>query len=73
MANGENDLHRAVLQVLLEKIENDPYPSVTMMNMAEQILEAEDLAPYTEILMDKIRADRFPSLDLLRRITSLAG
>ncbi|MDZ5619844.1 hypothetical protein [Nocardioides bizhenqiangii] len=73
MADGATDLHRAVLQVLLEKIEEDPYPSVTMMDMAEQMLRAEDRAPYAEILIDKIRAERFPSIDMLRRITALGG
>lgn len=72
MTDTATELHRAVLSVLLEKIEADPYPSVTMMNMAEQILDAEDVVPYAEILIDKIRADRFPSIDLLRRVSALA-
>jgi hypothetical protein len=73
MANqSTEDLHREVLLVLLEKIEADPYPSVTLMNMAEGMLNAEDVATYAEILIDKIRGDRFPSIDMLKRITALA-
>lgn len=72
MTNGEIDLHREVLQVLLDKIEEDPFPSVTMMDMAEEMLSEEDLAPYAEILMDKVRADRFPSIDMLKRISAFA-
>jgi hypothetical protein len=71
MANGTADLHREVLQVLLEKIEEDPYPSGTMMDMAEQLLrDEEDVGNYAHILMDKVRADTFPSIGLLRRITA---
>ena len=73
MTNGAIELHRKVLEVLLDKIAEDPYPSVTMMDMVEQMLtEAEDVYAYAEILMDKIRGDRFPSIDLLRRISSFA-
>ncbi len=71
MADVATQLHREVLQVLLEKIEDDPYPSVTMMNMVEQMLRPEDVASYAEILIDKIRGDRFPSIDLLRRVVAL--
>jgi hypothetical protein len=73
MTNGAIELHRKVLEVLLDKIAEDPYPSVTMMDMVEQMLtEAEDVYAYAEILMDKIRGDRFPSIDMLRRISSFA-
>ncbi len=72
MTNGSRDLHREVLQVLLEKIEADPYPSVTMMDMAEQMLDTEDVATYARLLMDKLRADRFPSIDLRRRVSAFA-
>lgn len=67
MAN-DTDLHREVLQVLLEKIEDDPYPSVTMMDMAEELLGEEDVEVYAQILLDKVRADRYPSIGMLSRI-----
>jgi hypothetical protein len=70
MTNGTEDLHREVLRVLLEKIEDDPYPSATMMDMAEQLLREEDVVTYAQILMDEIRADRFPSVGLLRRVSA---
>jgi hypothetical protein len=72
MANEAVELHREVLQVLLDKIEEDPYPSVTMMEMAEQLLAPEDVVPYAQILLDKVRATKFPSHDLLRRISAFA-
>ena len=73
MANASNqDLHDQVFQLLMEKIEQDPYPSVTMMDMVEQMLRPDDVEKYASVLMDKIRADSFPSLDLLNRVQSLA-
>jgi hypothetical protein len=39
-----------------------------MMDTIEQMLRPEDVAAYAEILMDKIRADRFPSIDMLARV-----
>lgn len=72
MADTPMDVNQEVLQVLLEKIEGDTYPSVTMMDMVETIIRDEDLPAYAEILLDKIRADRFPSMDMLRRVMTLA-
>ncbi|PWN03504.1 hypothetical protein DJ010_05155 [Nocardioides silvaticus] len=66
------ELHRQVLQVLLDKIEADRFPSVTMMDMAEELLAPEDVAPYAEVLLDKIRESTYPSLDLLRRVSAFA-
>jgi hypothetical protein len=66
------EVHREVVEVLLEKIEEDRFPSVTMMDIVEQILIAEEKARYVEILMDKIRADQYPSIDLVRRVSALA-
>ena len=73
MPNASNqDLHDQVFQLLMEKIEQDPYPSVTMMDMVEEMLRPDDVEKYASVLMDKIRADSFPSLDLLNRVQSLA-
>ena len=72
MADEAIELHREVLGVLLEKVEQDPYPSTTMLNMVEQMLRPEDVPAYTEILLDKIRGDRFPSIDMLSRVSQFA-
>lgn len=72
MADEATELHREVLRVLLERVEEDPYPSVTMLDLIEEMLRPEEVPVYTEILLDKIRADRFPSLDMLQRVTALA-
>lgn len=72
MADDATDLHQQVLQVLLEKVEADPFPSVTMLNMIEELLQPEDVVAYTDILLEKIRGDQFPSLDMLARVTAFA-
>jgi hypothetical protein len=72
MADIATELHDEVLRVLLEKIEDDPYPSVTMMDLVEEMLLPEDIPAYAEILLDKIRGDRFPSLDMLDRVRQFA-
>lgn len=43
-----------------------------MMDMVEQMLRPEDVPYYSEILLDKIRGDRFPSIDMLRRVSQFA-
>ena len=72
MADEATDLHREVLRTLLEKVEEDPYPSVTMLDLIEEMLRPEEVPVYAEILLDKIRGDRFPSLDMLQRVQALA-
>ena len=70
MADTATKLHREVMQVLLEKVEEDRYPSTTMLDMIEQMLRPEDVETYAEILLDKIRGDRFPSIGMLARVSA---
>jgi len=61
-----------MLELLLEKIEQDPFPSVTQLDLAEQLLTPRTLPVYARVLMDKIRRDPFPSLDLIKRVIALS-
>ena len=61
-----------VLAVLLEKIDQDPFPSTTQLDLAEQLLTPETTPAYARVLMSKIRSDPFPSLDLIKRVVELA-
>jgi len=61
-----------LIAVLLEKIANDHYPSSTMMDLVEENLQPQHVPVYAEILLDKIRADQFPSLDLIKRVAALS-
>jgi hypothetical protein len=71
MAARQYDVRREVLKVLLGKVAEDPYPSGTMMDMIEEMLEPDEVPAYAEVLMDKIRQDRFPSFGMLERVAKL--
>ena len=66
------DIRDAVLDMLLEKVDNDRYPSPTMLDDIERILTPWRRDDYAEVLMTKIRADRFPSHDMVERLLRLA-
>ena len=67
----EHDTRRDLLDLLLDKVAKDPYPSTTMMDLIEELLTPEDVPAYAAVLMDKIRKDQFPSLDLMTRVRDL--
>jgi hypothetical protein len=63
----------AVLDLLLDKVDNDRYPSTTMLDDIERILTPERRDDYAEVLMTKVQSDRFPSHDMVERLLRLAG
>jgi hypothetical protein len=65
------ELKEQLLAVLLEKIDADPYPSASMMDLAEQLLTPRTLPVYAQVLMRKIRQDTFPSVDMMKRVTAM--
>ena len=67
------DVREEVLDVLLEKIDGDRFPSATMMDDVERLLPPWRRQEYVEILLAKIRADRFPSRSLIQRVVRLSG
>jgi hypothetical protein len=70
--SSERDPKHHVLVVLLEKIEQDPFPSTTHLDIAEQLLTPETTPIYIGLLLDKIKGDPFPSIDHLKRVLSLS-
>jgi len=67
----QNDVRGDLLAVLLKKVDQDQYPSSTMMDLIEEMLPPEQLSDYARVLLDKIQDDRFPSLDMVRRLSAL--
>jgi hypothetical protein len=68
-SNGEGvDVRGEVVDLLLEKIASDRNPSVTMMNMVEELLAPDDVPAYAAVLLDKVKTDRYPSYSMLRRL-----
>lgn len=72
MASGsEYDVREEILRMLMGRVAEDQYPSATMLDMIEQILRPDEVPAYAELLMQKIRHDRFPSIPLLNRVMAL--
>ena len=62
-----------VLDALLDKVDEDRYPSSTMMDDIERILTPRRRQDYAEVLLSKIREDRFPSHAMIERLLRLAS
>jgi hypothetical protein len=58
---------------LLAGIASDRNPSVTMMNLVEELLAPDDVPAYVALLLDKVKTDRYPSYSMLRRLMALAS
>ena len=65
------DVRELLLDVLLQKVQEDPYPSVTMLNMAETLLRPEEVPIYIDLLLQRVREDTYPSIPMLQRIAAL--
>jgi hypothetical protein len=61
-----------VLDLLLEKVERDRYPSSTMLDDIERLLTPWRREEYAEILIEKIRRDRYPSRSMIQRLLRLS-
>jgi hypothetical protein len=69
----QEQVRQALLDELIGLIEKDTYPSSTFMDMVEELLTPDDLERYTEVLLDKVRDEQYPSVSMLARIRNLAG
>ena len=67
----QHDVRAQLLRLLLDKIEQDTYPSATMLDIVEMLLTPDDVARYGEVLMAKLRDDTYPSNSLIRRVVAL--
>ncbi|GAB3247951.1 hypothetical protein [Arthrobacter pigmenti] len=63
-----DDTRSSLLQVLLDKVETEPYPSATMLDFIESLLKPNEVPDYVDQLVERVRADTYPSIDMLRRI-----
>ncbi|HEY0576888.1 MAG TPA: hypothetical protein VGD73_22515 [Pseudonocardia sp.] len=61
-----------VVQALLDRIREDPYPSREQMAIIERSLTPEMAREYLDTLLEKVGQDRFPSNELLRRLEQVA-
>ena len=65
------DLRAEMLEVLMEKVESDQYPSTTMLDWIEELLTPEELPRYAESLLNRIRSDTYPSIPMIARLKKL--
>jgi hypothetical protein len=70
-AAEQYDARRELLRFLLDRVQGDKYPSVAMMDLIEELMGPDERPVYAQVLMDKIRRERWPSLSLIRRVLAL--
>jgi hypothetical protein len=59
-------------QVMLDKLRDDAYPSITQMDLIEGMLPPELVPQYLAILTEKVQNDPYPSTDMLQRLQRLS-
>jgi hypothetical protein len=65
-------LQQRLRDALIDRIYEETYPSVTMMNRVEASLRTRaEVEEYGEVLLKKIESTRFPSLSMLNRFDGL--
>jgi len=62
-----------LVDLLLDRVRQDNFPSLTEMRVIEEMLTPQVLSDYIEVLLDKIRADRYPSLTMIRKVQQLSA
>lgn len=62
---------QSVLELLLDKVRDDTYPSATHLDLIEQLLTPEDLDSYREVLSEKVASETYPSISILNRLVAL--
>jgi len=62
-----------LVQMLLEKVREDQYPSSTQLDFIEQSIPTPMIPEYLGVLMEKVAGDRYPSLSLLGRLQRVAA
>ena len=72
MANsGEQDVRAQLFETLMAKVDADPYPSATHLDIIESILTPDDVSRYAQALLARIQEDTFPSVSLIQRVQNL--
>ena len=71
--NG-SELRERLLSKFLEQIEEEQYPSPTMMDRVEgELRTPEQVSRYAEVLLEKIESSRFPSIPMINRFDAVVA
>jgi|1186.fasta_scaffold686968_2 hypothetical protein len=65
------DAREMLLDSLLDKVADDRFPSISMLDLIESLLRPDEVPIYVRILLRKVDDEKFPSLPMLRRIAAL--
>ncbi len=71
MAEQSEGVRRQLLDLLLETVEEDTYPSTTMLDLIEQLVTPDEIDEYSDILMAKLEGETYPSNSIIRRLIAL--
>jgi hypothetical protein len=69
--DDEIDIRAEVVALLMDKVVDDRYPSVTMLDMIELLMSPEERGDYARMLIDKVTSCQYPSIPMLRRLLAL--
>jgi hypothetical protein len=71
---ADQNLRERFVQIMLDRIRAEPYPSYTYMDLLEATVTSPDqLVEYLDALMAKVESTRFPSLTMMRRIQRITS
>ncbi|QBR93301.1 hypothetical protein [Nocardioides euryhalodurans] len=68
---SQNDVRTQLLELLLDKVEQDQYPSSTMLDLIEELVSPDEVEEYAGVLMAKLEGETYPSNSLIRRVMAL--
>jgi len=71
MADTEGQGRALLLEVLMSKVADETYPSTTMLDTIEELLEPDEVDAYAKVLIGHVKNDRFPSIPMIARIRNL--
>jgi hypothetical protein len=55
----------------LDKVAENRFPSISMLDMIESLLQPDEVDIYVRLLLRRLRDENYPSLPILRRIAEL--
>ena len=65
------EVRELFIDALLDKVEDERYPSNSILDLIENQLRPDEVEIYVRVLLRKVRYDRYPSIPMLRRIAGL--
>jgi hypothetical protein len=72
MSEASEAIRQALLEMLLSRVAQDRYPSYSMLNTIEELIETpQEFRRYAQVLLRDIERSPHPSFSLIRRAKAL--